>query len=153
MNAPAPARPPKPPSAFAPLANRSFLAMWIANLMSNAIKFSPLRGRIEIAARRRGDGWVRFSVRDFGQGIPEDFRDQIFEKFTQGPNGDRPRQGGTGLGLAICKVLVEKHQGRIGFDSVPGSGTTFWFDLGEYRPEDATGQTRAITDRGLGTAA
>ena len=124
-----------------------------ANLMSNAIKFSPLRGRIEIAARRRGDGWVRFSVRDFGQGIPEDFRDQIFEKFTQGPNGDRPRQGGTGLGLAICKVLVEKHQGRIGFDSVPGSGTTFWFDLGEYRPEDATGQTRAITDRGLGTAA
>ena len=124
-----------------------------ANLISNAIKFSPLRGRIEIAARRHGDGWVRFSVRDFGQGIPEDFRSQIFEKFTQGPNGDRPRQGGTGLGLAICKVLVEKHQGRIGFESEPGHGTTFWFDLGEYRPEDATAPTRALNDRGRGDAA
>lgn len=118
-----------------------------ANLLSNAIKFSPLRGRIEVAARRTADGWVRFSVRDHGQGIPEDFRGHIFEKFTQGPNGDRPRRGGTGLGLAICKVLVEKHGGRIGFHSDVGHGATFWFELGEYRPEDATQPSLAGGER------
>lgn len=108
-----------------------------ANLLSNAVKFSPLRGRIEVAARRAGEGWVRFSVRDHGQGIAEDFRPHLFEKFTQGANGDRPRQGGTGLGLAICKALVEKHGGRIGFHSEIGRGSTFWFELGEYRAVDA----------------
>jgi PAS domain S-box-containing protein len=104
------------------------------NLLSNAIKFSPLRSAIDIGARRVGDNTIRFFVTDRGRGIPLDFRDRIFDKFTQADQGEN-RESGTGLGLSICKLLVERHHGKIGFVSEIGSGTTFYFDLAEYHEE------------------
>ena len=101
------------------------------NLLSNAIKFSPLRGTIEIGAQRTAGGSLRFFVTDHGRGIPLDFRDRIFEKFTQADQGEQ-RESGTGLGLSICKLLIEGHNGNVGFTSEEGQGSTFYFELAEY---------------------
>ncbi|MBT3401736.1 MAG: HAMP domain-containing histidine kinase [Rhodospirillaceae bacterium] len=106
------------------------------NLLSNAIKFSPLRGTIEIGAQRTAGGALRFFVTDHGRGIPPDFRDRIFEKFTQADQGGQ-RESGTGLGLSICKLLVERHGGKVGFTSEEGHGSTFYFELAEYEEPSA----------------
>jgi signal transduction histidine kinase len=100
----------------------------MANLLSNAAKFSPAGGKVEVGAAMRGDG-VRVKVRDHGAGIPADFQDKIFGKFSQADSSDTRRLGGTGLGLSITKAIVEKHGGTIGFETAPGAGTTFHFDL------------------------
>ena len=101
------------------------------NLISNAAKFSPENGRVEIAAARFEKGF-RFSVTDHGPGIPEEFRDRIFEKFTQADSSDTRQKGGTGLGLSITKAIVERHGGSMGFETEAGKGTTFHFDLPEW---------------------
>lgn len=100
----------------------------LSNLLSNAAKFSPAGSPVEIAAQRVGQA-IRVSVSDHGPGIPADFRARIFEKFTQADASDTRQKGGTGLGLAISKELVEHMAGRIGFESEPGQGTTFYFEL------------------------
>jgi signal transduction histidine kinase len=105
------------------------------NLLSNAIKFSPLRGVIEIGAARTTRGAIRFFVTDHGRGIPADFRDRLFDKFTQANQGEQ-RENGTGLGLSICKLLVERHDGMIGFTSEEGVGSTFYFELAEHQDQD-----------------
>lgn len=100
----------------------------LVNLLSNAIKFSSSGGRVDVRMERIGSQ-VRVSVTDHGRGISEEFRSRIFQRFSQaGPQNVRG-QAGTGLGLAICKAIVEQHEGQIGFDSVPGAGSTFYFDL------------------------
>jgi signal transduction histidine kinase len=68
-------------------------------------------------------------VRDRGPGIPPEFRDRIFGRFAQADSSDSRQIGGTGLGLSICKVIIEKMRGRVGFDSAPGEGATFYFEL------------------------
>lgn len=118
------------------LADSERLMQVLSNLLSNAAKFSPAGGTITIAARRMGDS-VRISVADQGPGIPEDFRDHIFQKFVQADSSDTRKLGGTGLGLSIAKAIVESHGGTIGFDSAEGRGTTFFFDLPVWRPEEA----------------
>lgn len=80
-----------------------------------------------------GPGKVRFSVRDFGPGIPEAFRPMVFEKFAQGENAEVQRYESTGLGLSITQRLVEAMQGTIRFETKVGSGTTFIFDLPQSR--------------------
>lgn len=100
----------------------------LANLISNAAKFSPAGASVELSVDVRVSG-VRVEVRDHGRGIPESFRDRVFQKFSQADGSDRRERGGTGLGLAISKALIERMHGRIGFDSEPGSGSTFWFEL------------------------
>jgi len=100
----------------------------MANLLSNAAKFSPPGGTVDIAVSRR-NGWGRVSVVDRGPGIPESFRDRVFQRFSQADSSDTRRVGGTGLGLSIAKTIVERHGGRIGFDATPGGGSTFHFDL------------------------
>ncbi|HBB79396.1 MAG TPA: hypothetical protein DC050_14620, partial [Pseudomonas sp.] len=72
---------------------------------------------------------VRVSVTDRGPGIPEAFRKRIFEKFSQADSSDTRQKGGTGLGLAISKELIERMHGRVGFDTEPGQGCCFWFEL------------------------
>lgn len=100
----------------------------LANFLSNAAKFSPEGGCVEIGVTRR-DGTVRVTVTDHGPGIPEEFRPYIFEKFSQADASDARRRGGTGLGLAITKELVERMHGTVGFESEPGQGARFHFDL------------------------
>jgi PAS domain S-box-containing protein len=99
----------------------------ITNLLSNAAKFSPSGTTVEVTIKRRDDK-LRLAIADHGPGVPEQFRERIFEKFSQADASDTRRKGGTGLGLAITKSLIEAMNGRIGYDS-GGSGATFWFEL------------------------
>lgn len=98
------------------------------NLLSNAAKFSPAGGTVEVELARRG-GRVRIAVTDHGPGIPEAFRQRVFDRFAQADASSSRSRGGTGLGLNIAKGFVERMGGRIGFDSAVGRGTTFRVDL------------------------
>ena len=96
----------------------------LINLMENASKFSPARGRIEIGARAV-DEFVHLWVRDDGPGIPAAEQDRIFDKFTRLHGNNRP--GGLGIGLAFCRLAVLGHGGRLWVESEPGSGAVFHF--------------------------
>lgn len=103
------------------------VAQVLANLLSNATKFSRKEGVVRLGAREEGDH-VRIWVQNFGEPIAEAFRDKIFQKFAQAESGSTRDVRGTGLGLAISKALVEAMGGSIGFESGE-RGTTFWFTL------------------------
>jgi signal transduction histidine kinase len=100
----------------------------LTNLMSNAAKFSRAGGRIEMSTMRDNDT-VRVAVRDFGVGIPEEFQEHLFDKFTQADSSDTRQKGGTGLGLSISKAIIEKHNGAITFETETGVGSTFTVEL------------------------
>jgi signal transduction histidine kinase/DNA-binding response OmpR family regulator len=100
----------------------------LANLLSNAAKFSPRDGVVE-ASLAIDAGNVTFRVRDHGKGIPPEFRDRIFQRFAQADSSDVRQKGGTGLGLSISKAIVEHHGGQVGFEDAEGGGTLFWFTL------------------------
>ncbi|MGS5086009.1 response regulator [Hydrogenophaga sp. A37] len=100
----------------------------LANLLSNAAKFSPEGAQVEVAVRRRGEA-VRVEVRDHGAGIPASFQASIFQKFSQADASDTRQKGGTGLGLAISRELIERMGGSMGFESQEGQGACFFFDL------------------------
>ena len=110
------------------LADRKRLLQVMTNLLSNAAKFSPEGGAVEIALEESGPN-VHVAVQDGGPGIPEAFRSRIFGRFAQADSTATRQKGGTGLGLAICKRLVELMHGKIGFEDRAGGGTTFWFEL------------------------
>ncbi len=107
-----------------------------ANLLSNAAKFSPPDGVVEVRVYAPRPDLLRFCVRDHGAGVPEAFRDRIFSKFAQADASDTRAKGGTGLGLAISREIVQRHGGRLWFESEPGQGATFQFELAtvETRP-------------------
>lgn len=100
----------------------------MANLMSNAAKFSKSGGNVDIAMEDK-DNFIRITISDYGQGIPDEFRSRIFGKFAQADSSEAKQNPGTGLGLNISKAIIEKFGGHIGFDSIVGEGTTFYFDL------------------------
>ncbi len=99
----------------------------LMNLVANAIKFTPEDGRIELVARRVEDQ-VRMEVRDNGPGIPRDQQQRIFEAFVRLTQTGSATEG-TGLGLAITSRLVELHGSKLGIESQPGEGTSFYFSL------------------------
>jgi PAS domain S-box-containing protein len=103
-------------------------AQVITNLLSNALKFSPPGGVVDIAAEERGNN-VRITVRDRGPGIPDEFKPQVFDKFTQADSAGGQPKGGTGLGLSIAREIVMRMHGEIGFDDAAGGGTVFYVDL------------------------
>ena len=94
-----------------------------ANLIDNAIKFTPAGGTIHVSVEEDG-AWLTASVHDTGIGIPAAEKDRIFERFHRVPTPSA-RTDGSGLGLAIAKRIVELHRGTIGVESTPGHGTTF----------------------------
>ncbi|MFZ6767379.1 PAS domain S-box protein [Undibacterium sp. Di26W] len=109
----------------------------LSNLLSNAIKYSPENGTVEITATAN-ERRVRINVIDHGAGVPNEFRDRIFQKFAQADSSDTRQNGGTGLGLAITRELVERMDGNIGFESRPGRGAKFYIDLPISPKEPAT---------------
>lgn len=94
------------------------------NLLSNAAKFTPARGRIDVAVRLTGNGDLEFSVADTGIGIPAEKIDEVLEPFGQVDDTSARQHGGTGLGLPISKSLAELHGGSFRLESEFGHGTT-----------------------------
>jgi len=118
-------------------ANIDRLMQVMANLLSNAAKFSPRGARVEVRLQRTRDAF-RVSVTDPGPGIPEEFKPRVFDRFAQADSSTSRRRGGTGLGLAICKMIIDMLGGTIDFESIPGQGTTFYFELPLKAPETST---------------
>ncbi|MFK5913590.1 MAG: ATP-binding protein [Woeseiaceae bacterium] len=104
------------------------LTQVMSNFLSNAAKYSPKNIDIEIFTVIN-QGRLRVSVKDYGQGIPEEFQDSVFEKFTQSSRGNTRQVGGTGLGLSISKMIIKNLGGSIGFDTEENVQTTFYFEL------------------------
>ncbi len=100
----------------------------LANLIDNAVKYSPAGSRVDVEVQRE-DSRVRFSVRDRGPGIPPTEREHVFEKFYRLDPNHQHGVGGNGLGLYICRQLVSSMHGRIWVEPAPHHGSTFAFDL------------------------
>jgi signal transduction histidine kinase len=99
------------------------------NLFSNAVKFTPRRGRIELSAHMLDERMVRIAVSDTGDGIALKDQEKIFEKFRQVDGSLTRETHGSGLGLAICKELATMLAGSIGLESEPVKGSVFWLDI------------------------
>jgi len=97
----------------------------VDNLVSNAIKYTDDGGQIQVSAWTN-DEQLFVRVRDDGEGIPDDYKQRIFEKFAQAPNAaENPNRTGTGLGLTFCERVVQLHHGRIWVEDAPGGGSDF----------------------------
>ena len=100
----------------------------LANLVDNAVKYSPVGTQITVEAHTNGKG-VIVSVIDEGLGIPKEFQEKIFERFYRLENTTFGHRKGNGLGLSICHGIIEAHGGKIWVDSEPGKGSKFSFSL------------------------
>jgi signal transduction histidine kinase/CheY-like chemotaxis protein len=105
----------------------------VVNLISNAIKFTGLRGVVDVSivqlSEDENSANIRFAVKDTGIGISDEQKEKIFEAFSQADVSTSRKYGGTGLGLAISSKLVEFMGGKLDIDSVEGEGSTFFFNL------------------------
>ena len=108
----------------------------LANLLSNAIKNSPAGAVVSVELSRRGTA-ANIAVVDRGAGIPAAFRSRMFNRFAQADSSDRRGQQGTGLGLAITHSIVERHGGKISFETEEGKGTVFNIEF-DLQPEHAS---------------
>ncbi len=105
----------------------------LINLLENAIKFTPVEGKIIVGAQRDGDS-IQVSVKDNGPGIAAADQERIFEKFVRLNTKEGPR--GLGLGLAYCRLAIDGHGGKIWVESEPGKGSTFKFILPVAKEQD-----------------
>ncbi len=106
----------------------------MANVLSNAVKFSKLGGAVEISLEDDASK-VRISVTDYGAGIPEEARDKVFAQFEQVDGTSQRKVGGTGLGMYITKKIIDGHVGNIDFSSKVGKGTTFVIEFAIASPD------------------
>ena len=98
--------------------NQPFLAQALANIIDNAIKYTPTGGAVMLRARRRSSGEIEFSVTDTGPGVPEEDRERVIERFVRLDNSRT--EAGSGLGLSLVGAVMEAHGGRILLDEGPG---------------------------------
>ena len=117
-------------------ADRDKINQVLTNLIGNAIKFTPIQGKVTVSASRNGGESVQVSVSDTGPGVPADEKEKIFGKFYRVAETNGENSKGTGLGLAISKALVELHGGKIWVESDPGRGSTFSFTLPLSAPQN-----------------
>ena len=124
------------PEKLSLIADKDRIEQVLANLLSNAIRYSPEGGPIEVDAETTGDG-VHIRVRDRGLGIPREHQQLVFERFGRAHGS---AFGGLGLGLAISKGIVERHGGRIWVESTgrPGEGSVFHVQLPLVTPPAQT---------------
>ena len=99
-------------------ANRPFLAQALANVIDNAIKYTPVGGAVMLRARRRSSGEIEFSVTDTGPGVPEGDRERVIQRFVRLDNSRS--EPGSGLGLSLVGAVLEAHGGRVQLDEGPG---------------------------------
>ena len=127
-------------------ANHDYIVQTLTNLLSNAIKFSPPASQVWLLAKtilkveknhsKPEDPYLIFEVKDQGQGIPANQLETIFGRFQQVDSSDARKKGGTGLGLAICRQIIEEHHGKIWAESCLGKGSSFYFTLPLFIPEE-----------------
>jgi NtrC-family two-component system sensor histidine kinase KinB len=116
----------------------------LQNLLDNALKFSPLDGRVLVQAHPIGSdgippGFIRIDVIDQGPGVPDEYKTRLFERFAQ-ISGQKGRRPGMGLGLTFCRLVAEAHGGRIWIEDNPTGGSVFAFTLPHCQNEQASGR-------------
>ena len=122
------------------------LAQVVENLVSNAIKFTPRGGRVEVGVER-GDGFVALEVSDTGIGIARDDLGRLFDRMYRADEAERRHIQGTGLGLTIVKAIVDAHEATIAVESAPGEGTSFRVEMPDRRGRRAPRSPPPARDR------
>jgi signal transduction histidine kinase len=110
----------------------SLLVRVVENLVENALAYAGDAPRIPVRGRESSHSW-QVEVADDGPGIPRDEQADLFELFSRGPGTEEGE--GTGLGRALCDRIVRRHGGKMGVDSTPGEGATFWFTIPKREPD------------------
>ena len=135
------------PSGLRVLGDETLLITALANLVSNAIAYSPPGSPVTISRRRRGEN-VEIAVTDRGIGIALEDQERVFERFFRGDKARSRATGGSGLGLAIVKHVAANHNGTIGVWSKPGTGSTFTLSIPAAMPSDRDeGESEQPQDR------
>jgi two-component system phosphate regulon sensor histidine kinase PhoR len=124
-----------PDAEMAIRGDRASLRLLVDNLVDNALKYTPRDGRVDVHLARNGS-WAVLEVRDTGVGIDPKHHDRLFERFYRVDKARSRELGGTGLGLAIVKHVASAHEGDVGFESVPGEGSTFRVRIPREGPAD-----------------
>jgi PAS domain S-box-containing protein len=114
--------------------DRDKITRVLTNLVDNALKFTPSGGTVRISAELTDADWMLVQVSDTGPGIPEEYREKVFERFGQVP-GQVGRKRGSGLGLTFCRLAIQAHGGQIWVESGPEGGSVFSFTLPCNQPD------------------